>query len=202
MIALLTLADSVRLNPDNTLVLFLNDNGGPLYTGMQSNGSLRLGKLFLFEGGVPMLMKWPRVISGNQVFDGTTSSLDVFPTICEATGIELSEGILLDGVDVLPFLNGESDTSSHETLFWSSGPNKAVRHQHWKLVKSGDSKWLFDLSTDIGETKNLKDAHRETIDQLDRLLDTWQQQMTAPAWPSKPQRRKVPIDGQTYEINI
>ena len=54
----------------------------------------------------------------------------------------------------------------------------------------------------IGETKNLKDAHPETIDQLERLLDTWQKQMAAPAWPSKPQRRRVPIDGQTYEINI
>ena len=74
---------------DRTLVIFLNDNGGPIYTGVQSNGPLRLGKLFLFEGGirVPMLVKWPAMIEAGQVFDGVTSSLDVFPTICQAAGI-------------------------------------------------------------------------------------------------------------------
>ncbi len=56
----------------NTLVVFLNDNEGPLYTGVQSNGPLRLGKLFLFEGGirVHMLVKWPAMIEARQVFDG------------------------------------------------------------------------------------------------------------------------------------
>ena len=52
--------DKHRLT-DNTLVIFVNDNGGPIYTGVQSNGPLKLGKLFLFEGGirVPMIIKLP-----------------------------------------------------------------------------------------------------------------------------------------------
>jgi arylsulfatase A-like enzyme len=189
---------------DKTLVIFMNDNGGPLYTGVQRNGQLRLGKLFLFEGGirVPMLMKWPGAVDSGQVFDGTTSSLDIFPTICAAAGIDLPKEIPLDGVDLTPFLTGKAGASPHQTLFWSSGPNKAVRHQHWKLIKSGDSKWLFDLSADLGETKNIKADHPEKLGQLEALLNAWQKQMATPAWPSKPRRRKVSVDGQTYEIHI
>jgi arylsulfatase A-like enzyme len=189
---------------DKTLIIFLNDNGGPIYTGVQSNGPLKLGKLFLFEGGVrvPMVMTWPGVLSGGGVFRGTTSSLDLFPTVCAATGIVLPSSIPTDGRDLLPFLSGESDGSPHETLFWSNGPNKAVRHGNWKLVKSGDSTWLYDLSADIGESKNLKDSHPQQLEQLESLLKQWQEDMSAPAWPSKPQRRRITIDGGIYEQNI
>ena len=78
----------------------------------------------------------------------------------------------------------------------------AVRHQNWKLIKSGKSRWLFDLSTDAGEKKNVINANPEKRKLLERLLDQWQSEMSPPAWPSKPQRRKVSIDGQPYEINI
>lgn len=189
---------------ENTLIIFLNDNGGPIYTGVQSNGPLKLGKLFLFEGGVrvPMVITWPGVLPEGQVFGGMTSSLDVFPTVCAATGIALPPSIPTDGRDLLPFLTGESEGLPHETLFWSNGPNKAVRHGSWKLVKSGDSIWLYDLSDDIGEKKNLKDSHPQQLEQLESLLRQWQDEMSAPAWPSKPQRRRVTIDGGIYEQNI
>jgi arylsulfatase A-like enzyme len=189
---------------DNTLVIFLNDNGGPVYTGVQSNGPLRLGKLFLFEGGirVPMLVKWPEQIEAGQVFDGVTSSLDVLPTICQAAGIKLPKAISRDGVDLLPYLTGAATGSPHDSLFWSSGPNKAVRHQNWKLIKSGNSRWLFDLSTDVGERNNIINGNPDKRKLLEGLLDQWQSEMSSPAWPSKPQRRKVSVDGQTYELNI
>jgi len=189
---------------DQTLVVFLNDNGGPIYTRVQSNAPLRLGKLFLFEGGirVPMVMKWPGVLPANQVFSGTVSALDVFPTICAAAGIPLPDDLPLDGVDLTPFLRGRAEGSPHETLFWSNGPNRAVRHHQWKLVKSRNSTWLFDLSADTGEKINLADTHPQKIRELETLLEAWQQEMLPPAWPSKPRRRKVTVDGQTYELNI
>lgn len=188
----------------NTFVIFLNDNGGPLYTGVQSNGPLRLGKLFLFEGGirVPMVVKWPAMIESGQVFNGVTSSLDVFPTICDAAGIELPKALSLDGVSLLPHLTGKNQESPHAALFWSSGPNQAVRHQNWKLIRSDNSRWLFDLSADIGEKNNVIDANPEKRKFLEDLLDKWKSEMSPPAWPSKPKRREVSIDGQAYEINI
>jgi arylsulfatase A-like enzyme len=189
---------------DNTLVIFLNDNGGPMYTGVQSNGPLRLGKLFLFEGGVrvPMIVRWPGVVPPGSAFDGTTSSLDVFPTACAAAGVNLPDALELDGVDLIPFLSGKADGAPHKALFWSNGPNLAVRKGRWKLVKSYDNTWLFDLAKDLGEKNNLAKTNPEIVEQLEEYLQRWKSQMAEPAWPSKPQRRKVLIDGMTYEQNI
>ncbi len=150
---------------NNTLVIFVNDNGGPIYTGVQSNGPLKLGKLFLFEGGirVPMVLKLPSTFEPNSVYDQPTSTLDLFPTICHAAGIKLPPEIRLDCVDLTPFIKGLVSGSPHNTLFWSNGPNCAVRHGDWKLVKSYDNTWLFHLASDIVESKNLAKAEPEII---------------------------------------
>ena len=189
---------------ENTLVIFVNDNGGPIYTGVQSNGQLKLGKLFLFEGGirVPMVIKLPGTFEPDTVYDQPTSTLDLFPTICAAAGIDVPSGIKLDGVDLMPFVNRHSTGTPHETLFWSNGPNIAVRHGKWKLVKSYDNTWLFNLADDIGESTNLASAKPEIVKQLEALYQEWRSGMSEPAWPSKPNRRKVEVDGFAYEMNI
>ena len=188
----------------NTLVIFLNDNGGPMYTGVQSNGRLRLGKLFLFEGGirVPMILNWPGTLDPGTVYRKPVSSLDVFPTTCAAAGIRLPSELKLDGVDLLPFLRGEEKAAPHEALFWSNGPNKAARVGQWKLIKTRGHTWLFDLENDIGETVNLVKKRPQILEKIENMLREWQSQMKPPAWPSKPNRRKVNIDGVPYELNI
>ena len=103
---------------------------------------------------------------------------------------------------MLPFLSGESKGSPHETLYWSNGPNKAIRHGNWKYIRSHDSKWLYDLASDVGESKNLAESHPDKLLELEKLFNAWQQSVSAPAWPSKPNRRKVPVDGGIYEMNI
>jgi len=189
---------------ENTLVIFVNDNGGPNYTGVQSNGPLKLGKLFLFEGGirVPMVIKLPGKFPPDAIYDRPVSTLDLFPTICAAAGIQVPAGIQLDGVDLTPFINGQSTDAPHETLFWSNGPNIAVRQGNWKLVKSYGNTWLFDLASDIGESKNLADAKPETVERLEQAYRKWRSLMSKPAWPSKPNRRKFEVDGLVYEMNI
>ena len=189
---------------ENTLVIFVNDNGGPIYTGVQSNGALKLGKLFLFEGGirVPMVIKLPGKFEPGTVYDHPTSTLDLFPTICAAAGIKVPSGIKLDGVGLTPFVNGQFTGMPHEALFWSNGPNIAVRQGNWKLVKSYDNTWLFDLANDIGESKNLANSKPKIVEQLENLYQEWRSGMSNPAWPSKPNRRKVEVDGLVYEMNI
>lgn len=189
---------------ENTLVLFMDDNGGPMYTNVQDNGPLRMGKLFLFEGGVrvPMILSWPGEIDGDKVFHGIASSLDVFPTLCAAAGIDVPRELELDGFDLAPYLKGEKTGSPHRFLAWSNGPNKALRQGKWKIVKSGDHLWLFDLSKDIGETANLAKDNPEIAQQLEQLLNRWLNEMKPPAWPSKPNRRIFKIDGVPYELNI
>ena len=189
---------------NNTLVIFVNDNGGPIYTGVQSNGPLKLGKLFLFEGGirVPMIIKLPGTFEPNSVYDQPTSTLDLFPTICSTAGIKIPPKINLDGVDLTPFIKGKISELPHDTLFWSNGPNIAVRHGDWKLVKSYDNTWLFNLASDIGESNNIAKSKPEIVEQLETLYREWRSQMSEPAWPSKPNRRKVEVDGVPYEMNI
>jgi arylsulfatase A-like enzyme len=188
----------------NTLLIFMNDNGGPIYTSVQSNAPLRLGKLFLFEGGirVPMIMSWPDVLEAGSVYRQPVSSLDIYPTLCAAAGVVLPSGLKLDGVNLFPHLNGEIDTAPHEALFWSNGPNRAVRFGKWKMVQAHDQVWLFDLKNDIGETKNLALTKPDILKTLQAQLKQWQGQMKSPAWPSKPNRRKVMVDGFPYELNI
>ncbi len=191
-------------NERNTLVLFMDDNGGPQYTNVQNNGPLRMGKLFLFEGGVrvPMIVSWPGKLAAGKVFDEVVSSLDVFPTLCATAGIEIPNAIKLDGLNIIPYLKGEKKGPLHEFLAWSNGPNKALREGKWKLIKSGDHVWLFDLNSDIGETSNLAKSRPETVQRLENTLNQWLGEMEPPAWPSKPNRRVFKIDGVPYELNI
>ncbi len=68
----------------------------------------------------------------------------------------------LEGVDLMPYLSGANKEPPHSTLYWRFGPQKAIRDRNWKLVDARDMQaktqtgWqLFDLDSDIGETKNL-----------------------------------------------
>lgn len=186
---------------ENTLVVFLSDNGGPTYTGVQSNGPLKAGKLTLFEGGVrvPMLVRWPTKVPAGQVRDGIVSSLDLLPTIATAAGAAVPSG--LDGVDALPWLAGQASQSPHDVLYWRNGPNRAIRNGNWKLVQSGDYAWLHDLATDVGESRNLADQHPDIVRDLQQRLDAWEKELKPAAWPSRP-GKPVDIDGRPYEIHI
>ncbi len=189
---------------DNTLVIFCDDNGGPTYTGVQSNGPLRFGKLFLFEGGVrvPLIMKWPGVIAENQENDAIVSTLDLFPTLSRIAGAELPESLALDGVDLTDLLRGEQAELNRGPLFWRNGSNKAQRMGKWKMIEVPDHVWLFDLETDIGEKTNLADQHPEVVRKMQQQFQSWEAELPNPAWPARPDRRHIMIDGVVYEIQI
>ena len=187
----------------DTLVIFLSDNGGPIYTQVQSNAPLRLGKLYLFEGGVrvPLIVKWPAALRGGGQFHGIASALDVLPSAAAAAGLTLPAAAGFDGVNLLPFLQGKQAGAPHEWLFWRNGPNRAARHGSWKLVQAGEHVWLFDLGKDISETTNVAAQHPEIVKEIKTALDLWERGLKPPAWPSRP-GRPTEIDGVTYEIHI
>ena len=91
---------------DNTMIIFLSDNGGPEKTNFSDNGKLRGGKASPYEGGirVPMAIKWPKVYPKGLIFNKNVSSLDFFATIIEATNIDYSDKEKLDGVNLTPCL--------------------------------------------------------------------------------------------------
>jgi len=171
----------------DTLVVFLSDNGCATYTGACTNDPLRFGKLTHLEGGfrVPFAMQWPGHLKAEVVSDQVISSLDLFPTAVALADGELPKNRVLDGVNLMPYLTGQMKTSPHEVLCWRNGPNGAVRKGNWKLFKARDHYWLYDLSNDIGEQKDLAAAHPEIVEQLKKEFDKWEAQMKEPLWPCR-----------------
>ena len=170
---------------ENTMVIFLSDNGAGV-ADYCSNEPLRLGKQTLFEGGVrvPFIMKWPGQISAGMTYDHPVSALDIFPTAVAAAGhAEPSTDRPGDGVDLVPYLNGSIDGRPHDTLYWRSGPNWAIREGDWKLIHAGDRYWLYDLSVDIGEQTDLAAERPEIVEKLKNVFDRWNSEMIDPLWP-------------------
>jgi len=187
----------------NTLVIFLSDNGCALYTRACSNDPLKEGKMHLFEGGVriPFAMKWPGKIPSGRFYDEPVSSLDIFPTVVAAAGGNMPEDRIRDGVNLLPYLTGETKSSPHDYLFWRSGTNSAVRSKQWKLFKGNDHYWLFNLADDISETRDRSTEHPDVLKRMTDALLNWNSELKDPLWPT---RLKVPymFDGEKLELHI
>lgn len=191
---------------ENTLVAFLSDNGCALYTNACTNRPLRLGKTYLFEGGVriPFAVQWPGHLPSGLRYDQPVVSMDLFPTIAAITGTETPSDRKIDGTNLLPYLTGQKDGAPHETLYWRNGPNKAMRKGNLKLFFDRDFTALYELGDDIGETKNLAAERPEVVEQLKKLYAEWESQMVAPLWPSRPPELepKNAVDGHQMEVHI
>ncbi len=166
----------------DTLIFFLSDNGGPTQELTSSNAPLRGGKGQLYEGGirVPFVIQWKGQLAGGRTEDRPVISLDVVPTALAAAGRPIPSN--LDGVNLLPFLNGASGTP-HRTLFWRYGQSIALREGDWKLVRQlrGDFE-LFHLADDPAETRDRLPQEPEVARRLRAELDRQNAQMVAPLW--------------------
>jgi len=187
----------------NTIVAFLSDNGGPAHDApphsrnMADNGLLRGHKFDVLEGGVrtPMIMKWPGKIPAGKKFSGISSSMDLGATFLAAAGLPAPADRPLDGVNLLPYLDGQKAGNPHETLFWdykeANRPDCAARRGQWKIVQLRvgpggvkKEKWeLYDIANDIGEAHNVAQAHPEIVTELDAAFRQWRSQMPAPCLP-------------------
>ena len=198
---------------DNTIVVFLNDNGGGESTeryalhsrNFANNKPLKGYKFDVFEGGVrvPMILCWPGQVPKNKVYGKMVSSMDVFPTLIEAAGLQMPEDQPTDGVDLLPFILGENESNPHEWLCWQNRSwlskteggfvvptpkvhNSAIRKGNWKLVRLNEKldsanpppAWrLYNLANDIGEHNDVAAQHEDRVKELSALFDTWQSSM-------------------------
>jgi arylsulfatase A-like enzyme len=176
---------------EDTLVFFFSDNGGPTNANASINTPLRAGKGSMYEGGmrVPFCLQWPRRIQAGTAYDQPIIALDVMPTAAAAAGGGIPDDRPIDGVDLLPFITGGEGTP-HERLFWRAGNNYAARQGQWKLVRLGDAApELYDLSEDIGETKNLADDKADVMNEITAAMAEWEKELVEPAW-GRPQRRR------------
>jgi arylsulfatase A len=173
---------------EKTLVLFTSDNGG---TDRAVNYPLRGHKGTTWEGGmrVPTIAWWPGRISAGTSNDAICGMFDLLPTLASLAGVRIPADRKIDGKDIRSVLMDERVSKPpHDVFYYFKGLNlHAVRDSEWKLVlPSGDGTAgkkktaggtvsesvaeLFNLKTDIGETKDVAAQHPEVIARLDKLV--------------------------------
>jgi arylsulfatase A-like enzyme len=160
---------------NNTLVFFLSDNGG---AGKNTNGPLRGGKSQMYEGGIRVcaLARFPGRIPAGTVSNEFLSTLELFPTFCRAAGAPLPEGVIYDGFDMLPVLEGKAKSQRTE-MYWERQLDKAARVGNYKWIESQKGNGLFDLSNDLGETHDLSAEQPELLAKMKAKFAAWRKQM-------------------------
>jgi arylsulfatase A-like enzyme len=174
---------------DNTIVIFTSDNGGAHYLGLpEINEPYRGWKTTFFGGGirVPMFIKWPAGIAPGSEFNPFTHHTDLLPTLAQLAGAPLPTDRIIDGVDLMPFIRGESSGEPHDTLFWRSGHYQVVIANGWKLQQTArpDKVWLFNLNEDPTEQHNLAAEQPAKVSELLALLEQHNADLPPAMWPS------------------
>lgn len=187
----------------DTMIVFISDNGCPEITGAGTNGPLNGEKASYFEGGirVPYIVQWTGKIPAGKTYRQPVVSRDLLPTFAKAADIPLPKDIAFDGVDLMPYLTGKNAAPPHEALFWRAGKARVVRKGQWKLLEFGDSYTrLFDLSSDVGESKDVAAKHPAVVRELKAAWQAWSGKMAPAAWP--PRYRELTISGDTLNWEI
>ena len=154
--------DTVEFN--NTLIIFLSDNGGYTYSKGAINYPLDALKGSVKEGGhkVPMFVHWPNQITSTSTYDHQLSSLDLYPTLVSLAGETVPVDKTIDGVNFMDDLIAGTDPRADESLLimrpYSGFHNGGMSMGQWKIVKTGGSgAWrLYNILTDPGETTDLR----------------------------------------------
>ncbi len=168
---------------DETLVIFMGDNGG---TASARNAPLSRAKGTTFEGGirVPGMVRWPGHIARGHVSDQVCITMDFTASIARIAGAAPSVGRPFDGIDILRLLE-EGHPAQPRTLFWRGRRGQrtrwAVREGDLKYIRQRDgartSEYLFDLAGDIGEKHNLLRTRLQDAEHLRALLADWERRV-------------------------
>ena len=172
---------------DNTLIIPTGDNGG--LKSQTSNAPLRAGKGSVYEGGVrePTIVRWPGVTPKGSTCDTPVITVDYYPTMIAAAGAKgnAAHNARLDGVDLGPILRDPAAPLGRDNLYWyfphrhggGAKPYAAIRHKDWRLITwlGTDKVELYDLATDIGESRDLSATQPKVAKKLKSLVDSWLQ---------------------------
>ncbi|NND31244.1 MAG: sulfatase-like hydrolase/transferase [Saprospiraceae bacterium] len=178
----------------NTLVLFISDNGGQLdwhnathYHGkyadkphqvLGNNFPLRGWKTDLYEGGirVPAILNWPGHLEVG-VIDVPIHIADWLPTLCYLAGSDQAVKKLdRDGQNIWPFIAGMTTDYTGHTMYWNTGRQHAIREGPWKLLLNSQSKQveLYNLTNDFRETQDLSNTEPQKREHLLKVLEAFQ----------------------------
>jgi arylsulfatase A-like enzyme len=166
---------------DNTILIFMTDNGGtagvPIF-----NAGMRGKKIDLWDGGhrVPCFIRWP---AGHLRPAGDIGELtevqDILPTLSDLCRLRTLRQAQIDGLSLAGLLRGDSDRLPDRMLvvqfsrMQSPAPEKgdaAVLWQNWRLVQE---KELYDIKTDLAQTNNLLAQRPEIAARMRAHYDAW-----------------------------
>ncbi|MFP6874501.1 MAG: sulfatase [Verrucomicrobiales bacterium] len=173
---------------DRTVVIFTSDNGG--HGRITSHHPLRGNKGNFYEGGirVPLIVRWPGVVTPGSECQTPVISTDFFPTILNMAGLPLRPKEHMDGENIVPLLKQEGGLK-RDALYWhypnyigaghpgGARPCSVIRKGNWKLIESLEDNrlQLFNLKEDRGEKNDLASRMPEKAKELRRMLEGWRE---------------------------
>ncbi|MCH9655994.1 MAG: sulfatase [Planctomycetes bacterium] len=194
---------------DNTMIVFTSDNGG-LYRrydyreqaddNVSSLAPLKGEKGSLHEGGVrvPLIVKYPPLVNGGAVCSEPTITYDFYPTFVDLAGGTLPKNQTIDGLSLKPLLSEPGAKLNRDALHWHyphyhhDRPASSIRERDWKLIEyldgSGDVE-LYQITQDIGESKNLAGEKKGRVTDLRQKLKAWRGDVIA----------RMPIPNPNYD---
>lgn len=178
---------------ENTLVIFMTDNGQAGRTGRLNGERVNMftagfksGKGSTYEGGthVPAFWRWKGTLKEGQDIPALTAHIDMFKTFCDLAGVTIPDGIQkIDGRSMLPLLENPNAPWSDRYLFthrgrWEKGadPNSlkyrfcAVRTAKWRFVNNNE---LFDISNDPFENVNVAEKFPDVVNDIKEKYEVW-----------------------------
>lgn len=185
-----TLKTSKQL--DNTLIVFISDNGGSVEVSHAVNAPLRGNKGTYLEGGirVPTIYHWPAKLTAGTTYTHPIISTDIMATFVTAAGGTAPQpevrsprkgrkgknAPIYDSINLLPYLNGENTSAPHDTLYWRTAlRDSAIREGDWKLLRPHSQQpQLYNLKSDVGESTNLITQHPDIAQRLIKKFSDWE----------------------------
>ncbi|MFV0506775.1 MAG: sulfatase-like hydrolase/transferase [Bacteroidales bacterium] len=190
---------------DNTVVVFLSDNGGPCAQNSSLNAPYNGQKGTLLEGGihVPFIMRWKGTLPKNTVYDRPVLSLDIAPTFFELAGGITDSSVLFDGVNLIPYITNKIATPPHDTMLWRFTISASIRKNNWKLIRLPDRlPMLYDLSKDASEQNNVALDNLEITKELLHTLGYWDVRLPHPVFLEGATWRKYQIKLYDKKYNL
>ncbi len=189
---------------ENTIVIFTSDNGG-VSSGdnfSTSNLPLRGGKGYQWEGGIrePYFVKVPWLGTPGAECDVPVTGTDFYPTLLELAGADLKPDQHIDGVSLVPLLNG--DSIPERPLYWhyphygnqGGDPSSIIRKGEWKLIhywEDGHDE-LYNLTSDLSETRDVSADYPEITGRMSSELKAWLAEVDA----------KIPVPDPEYDVEL
>jgi len=175
---------------DDTIVLFMSDNGGAAYSvGGADNVPLRGGKGEVFEGGIRVvsIVRWPGSIPGGEKMTDIMTIMDVFPTLAEAAGIEAQNEFPLDGSSLWSSISEGKPAPRDDYVFFASETpnygqfNLTIFNDEWKLIQeleqdqltTGNVTHLYRINEDPYEYNNLAEQNPDVVADLAKKIHDW-----------------------------